>query len=242
MQLFNYILFLFSFVNCDLDHSHNDGHSVSDGHSSQHSYKISHSDTGFNIEYIGYSVVENYQIFTNFENEIENRFILDKTNYTYNIINYANNIEVHDSFDHRLECLYYSKLPNGLNYTILNYNNVSFHSALLHINSDYSYCLKKDIHEEHEQHKNNNNVLLYPIMIILLCILIVVLVIVSISCGIMRHRAIAHIHTFTRNPVNACTNTNTNAKPNANTGVNAKQGINVEQLEIGESQTLEHIH
>ena len=51
-----------------------------------------------------------------------------------------------------------------------------------------------------------------------------VLIIVSISCGVMRHRAIAHIHTFTRNPTNA------------------RQDINISELEIGTTQTLEHIH
>ena len=219
MKIVN-LLLLFSIVNGDLNHEHNYGHSVSDGHSSQHSYRISHSDTGFNIEYVGNSVVKNYVIFSNFENEIENRYVIDGINNNYTIVNYANNIEVHDSRDHNLECLYYSNVVNDLNYTILNYENVSFHSALVHINSDYSYCLKRDIHEVHD----DNNVLLYPILVVCLCVLVLVLIIVSISCGVMRHRAIAHVHTFTRNPVND------------------REGIQIPQLEIGTTQTLEHIH
>ena len=222
MKIFN-LLLLFSIVNCDLDHAHDDLHSISDGHSSQHSYRISHSDTGFTIEYVGNSFVKNYIIFNNFENEIENRFVLDGINNNYTIVNYVNNIEVHDSTDHRLECLYYSKVLNNLNYTILNYENVTFHSALVHINSDYSYCLKKDIHDEDHTH-NSNSVLLYPILVVCLFVLVVVLIIVSISCGVMRHRAIAHIHTFTRNPTNA------------------RQDINISELEISTTQTLEHIH
>lgn len=222
MRLFNLFILLISIVNGDLDHEHSDAHSVSDGHSSRHSYRISHSDTGFSIEYVGNSVVKNYIIFSNFENEIENRFVLDGINNNYTIVNYANNIEVHDSRDHRLECLYYSKVVNNLNYTILNYENVSFHSALVHINSDYSYCLKRDIHEEHQH--DDNSVLLYPILIVCLCVLVLVLIIISISCGVMRHRAIAHVHTFTRNPATA------------------REGIQIPELEIGASQTLEYVH
>tara|TARA_B100001175_G_C19487916_1_gene630919 strand:- start:158 stop:832 length:675 start_codon:yes stop_codon:yes gene_type:complete len=223
MRIFNLLIVLISFVNCDLDHEHSDAHSVSDGHSSQHSYRISHSDTGFNIEYVGNSVVKNYIIFNNFENEIENKFVLDGINNNYTIVNYANNIEVHDSIDHELECLYYSKVVNNLNYTILNYENVTFHSALVHIINDYSYCLKKDIHEDNHTH-DNNSVLLYPILVVCLCVLLLVLIIVSISCGVMRHRAIAHVHTFTRNPPNA------------------REGIQIPELELGSSQTLEHVH
>lgn len=222
MKIIN-LLLLFSIVNGDLDHKHEHLHSVSDGHSSQHSYRISHSDTGFSIEYVGNSVVKNYLIFTNFENEIENRFVLDGINNNYTIVNYANNIELHDSTDHRLECLYYSKVVNNLNYTILNYENVTFHSALVYINYDYSYCLKKDIHEEDHSH-NNNSVLLYPILIVCLCVLVVVLIIVSISCGVMRHRSIAHVHTFTRN------------------SANAREGIDIPELVIGKTETLEHVH
>ena len=221
MKIVN-LLLLFSIVNGDLDHAHDDGHSVSDGHSSQHSYRISHSDTGFSIEYVGNSVVKNYLIFSNFENEIENRFVLDGINNNYTIVNYANNIEVDDSTDHRLECLYYSKVVNNLNYTILNYENVTFHSALVHINSDYSYCLKRDIHEDHDHDDNSD--LLYLILVVCLCVLVLVLIIISISCGVMRHRAIAHVHTFTRNPATA------------------REGIQIPELEIGTSQTLEHVH
>tara|TARA_Y100000816_G_scaffold80916_1_gene55328 strand:- start:15451 stop:16119 length:669 start_codon:yes stop_codon:yes gene_type:complete len=221
MKIVN-LLFLFCIVNGDLDHEHSHAHSVSDGHSSQHSYRISHSDTGFSIEYVGNSAVKNYLIFSNFENEIENRFVLDGINNNYTIVNYANNIELHDSTDHTLECLYYSKVVNNLNYTILNYENVTFHSALVHINSDYSFCLKKDIHEE--DHSHDNSVLLYPILVVCLCLLVVVLIIVSISCGVMRHRAIAHVHTFTRNHANA------------------REGIQIPELEIGTVQTLEHVH
>ena len=221
MKIVN-LLLLFSIVNGDLEHEYSDANSVSDGHSSQHSYRISHSDTGFSIEYVGNSVVKNYLIFSNFENEIENRFVLDGINNNYTIVNYANNIEVYDSTDHRLECLYYSKVVNNLNYTILNYENVTFHSALVHINSDYSYCLKRDIHEDHDH--DDNSVLLYPILVVCLCVLVLVLIIISISCGVMRHRAIAHVHTFTRNPATA------------------REGIQIPELEIGTSQTLEHVH
>tara|TARA_B100001175_G_scaffold259166_1_gene227812 strand:- start:12492 stop:13151 length:660 start_codon:yes stop_codon:yes gene_type:complete len=218
MKFYNILFILFSIVNCDLEHEHSGYHSIGDGHSYEHSYSISHSDTGFNILYVGNSVVKDYQIFTNFENEIENRFVLTNENYDYIINNYANNIEVHDSIDHRLECLYYSKVVNNLNYTILKYENVSFHSALVHINSDYSYCLKRDINED------DYNVLLYPILVVCLCVLVIVLIIVSISCGIMRHRAIAHVHTFTRRP-----DTTT-------------REIEVPELENGEIQTIQHVH
>lgn len=220
MKFYNILFILFSIVNCDLDHHHDGHHSIGDGHSYEHSYSISHSDTGFNILYVGNSIVKDYQIFTNFENEIENRFVLTNENYDYIINNYANNIEVHDSIDHILECLYYSKNVNNLNYTILNYENVSFHSPLLHINSDYSYCLKKDIHEDHDDY----SVLLYPILVVCLCVLVVVLIIVSISCGVMRHRAIAHVHTFTRRPDRT------------------RGEIEVPELENGEIQTIQHVH
>lgn len=222
MKIVNLLLLLFSIVNCDLEHEYEYGHSVSDGHFSQHNYRISHSDTGFNIEYMGNSVVKNYIIFNNFENEIENRFVLDGINNNYTIVNYENNIEVHDSTDYKLECLYYSRVVNNLNYTILNYKNITFHSALVDINSDYSYCLNKNVREEHAH--DDNSVLLYPILVICLCVLVVVLIIVSISCGVMRHRAIAHVHTFTRNPTNL------------------REEIHIPELEIGGSQTLEHIH
>ncbi len=218
MKIIYSLLLLFSIVNCDLDHEYSHTHSISDGHSTQHSSIIMHSDTGFNIEYLGDSVVKNYIIFNNFENEIENRFVLDGINNNYTIVNYANNIEIHDNKDHKLECLYYSKVVNNLNYTILNYKNVTFHNKLFYINEIYSYCLKKDIHEDND----NNSFLLYPILVISLCVLVMVLIIVSVSCGVMRHRAIAHIHTFTRNPVNA------------------KNEIHIPELEI--PQTLEHIH
>jgi hypothetical protein len=217
------LLLLFSIVNGDLEHTHINGHSVSDGHSYQHSIRISHNDTGFSIEYVGNLVVKNYLIFTNFENEIENRFVLDGINNNYTIVNYGNNIGVHDSRDYKLECLYYSKVVNNLNYTILNYENVTFYSELVDINSDYSYCLKKEIHEEHNSHISNS-VLLYPILVVCLCVLVLVLIIVSISCGVMRHRAIAHVHTFTRN------------------SANEKEGIQIPELEIGTSQTFEHVH
>jgi hypothetical protein len=58
MKIVN-LLLLFSIVNGDLEYDHDHGHSVSDGHSSQHSYRISHSDTGFSIKYVGNSVVKN---------------------------------------------------------------------------------------------------------------------------------------------------------------------------------------
>ena len=61
-------------------------------------------------------------------------------------------------------------------------------------------------------------------MVVCLCVLLLVLIIVSISCGVMRHRAIAHVHTFTRNPANS------------------REGIQIPELEIGLSQTLEHVH
>jgi len=222
MKFLNLLIILFSFVNCDLDHDNNGAHGISDGHSSQHSYRISHIDTGFDIEFIGDSVVKNYEIFINFENEIENRYVLDNINYNYSINNYANNIEVHDSTDHKLECLYYSKIFNNLNYTILTYYNVSFHSAVLHINYDYSYCLKNDIHENDDD--NYNYVLMYTILVICLCILLIVSFIVLISCGVMRHRAIAHIHTFTRNPHTASSE------------------VQINELKVDSIQTLEHIH
>lgn len=222
MKFLNLLIILFSFVNCDLDHDNNRDHGISDGHSSEHSYRRSHIDTGFNIEYIGDSVVKNYEIFTNFENEIENRYVLDNINYNYTINNYANNIEPGDSVDHKLECLYYSKIFNDLNYTILIYDNVSFRGAMVNINYDYSYCLKNDIHEHHDD--NHDHVLMYPILVVCLCVLIIVLISVSISCGVMRHRAIAHIHTFTRNPVTA------------------SHEVQIPELEVASIQTLEHIH
>ena len=221
MKIIYSLLLLFSIVNCDLDHEYSHTHSISDGHSTQHSSIIMHSDTGFNIEYLGDSVVKNYIIFNNFENEIENRFVLDGINNNYTLLNYANNIEIHDNKDHELECLYYSKVVNNLDYTILNYKNVTFDNKLFYINEIYSYCLKQDIHEDNHHH-DNNSILLYPILVISLCVLVVVLIIVSVSCGVMRHRAIAHIHTFTRNPVNA------------------KNEIHIPELEI--PQTLQHIH
>ena len=218
MKFYNILFVLFSIVNSDLDHEHRGDHSISDGHSYQHSYRISHTDTGFNIFNVGNSVVRDYQIFYNFENEIESRFILDNINYNYTINNYANNIEIHDSIDYNLECLYYSKNVNNFNYTILNYENVSFHSPLVHINKDYSYCLKK------ESNKQLIYSLLYPILVILLCVFVIVLIIVSISCGVMRHRAIAHIHTFTRRPDTT------------------RGEIAIPELQLNEVQTIQHIH
>ena len=53
MKIIYSLLLLFSIVNCDLDHEYSHTHSISDGHSTQHSSIIMHSDTGFNIEYLG---------------------------------------------------------------------------------------------------------------------------------------------------------------------------------------------
>ncbi len=189
MKILN-LLLLFFIVNCHFDQEYSNDYFI------QHNYRILNNNTGFSIEYVGNLVIKNYKIFTNFENEIENRFVLDRINNNYTIVNYANNIEVPDSIDDRLECLYYSKLVNNLNYTILNYENVTFYSTLVHINYDYIYCFEKDIHD-------NNSVLLYMIFIVYLCVLVLVLTFISISCGVMRHHAIARVHSFTRNPSNA---------------------------------------
>ena len=65
---------------------------------------------------------------------------------------------------------------------------------------------------------------MYTILVICLCILLIVSFIVLISCGVMRHRAIAHIHTFTRNPHTASSE------------------VQINELKVDSIQTLEHIH
>ncbi len=210
-----FILFI-SIINnifADLDHSFSGDHSISDGHSIDHNNIISHYDTGFNIKYIGTSSLIKYKLFQNFENEVEKDFVLDKINYNYTIDVYLNNINVNDDNNNYLNCLYYSKIYNNFNYTILDFSNISFTIPFKVINSKWTYC-SKEFNENKEY--NLNTILNIPILIITIITLIIVIIIISISCGIVRYRSIAHVHTFTTNV------------PNHNSGIS--------------TQELHHIH